>query len=289
MIDESVRPNPYPIYEQIRARGPVSTTRIGFITASHDARAGVLRSDDFVTTSVTSGLPKPLAAVERATRTFMFHPVEPPSLLAVDPPVHTRYRTLVSSVFTARAVAAMRADVQAVADRLLDELEADAAAGRPRRHRRALLLAAAGRDHQRHPRGGRVGAPDRAGVRRAGRAESRLRAEVRAVPRRRERPAGVQPLARRAHRRAAPRARRQPDEQADPGQDVGRRRARRPRTARDRRARARGGLRDDRQPARQRRAAADRAPRPARRTCWPTRPAGPTRPTRCCATSHRCR
>ena len=79
IIDEDVRPNPFPIYEQIRARGPLSTTRIGYITTSHELCGSVLRSDEFVTTSVTSGLPKPLAAVERATRTFMFHPVEPPS------------------------------------------------------------------------------------------------------------------------------------------------------------------------------------------------------------------
>jgi cytochrome P450 len=132
IMDESIRPDPFPLYEQIRARGAVSPTRIGHITASHEIVSAVLRSDDFRTTSSSTAVPPALRWVERATRRVpLFHPVEPPSLLAVDPPEHTRYRTLVSSVFTARAVAAMRPDVQAIADRLLDGLGADAAAGRP--------------------------------------------------------------------------------------------------------------------------------------------------------------
>jgi cytochrome P450 len=131
IADESIRPNPYPLYEQIRARGALSPTRIGHITASHEIVSTVLRSDDFLTTSSSTAVPPALRWIERATRRVpLFHPVEPPSLLAVDPPEHTRYRTLVSSVFTARAVAAMRADVQAIADRLLDELATDSAAGR---------------------------------------------------------------------------------------------------------------------------------------------------------------
>ena len=126
IADESIRPNPFPLYEQIRARGPISPTRIGHITTSHEIVSTVLRSDDFLTTSSSTAVPPPLRWVERATRRVpLFHPVEPPSLLAVDPPEHTRYRTLVSSVFTARAVAAMRTDVQAIADRLLDELGAE--------------------------------------------------------------------------------------------------------------------------------------------------------------------
>jgi cytochrome P450 len=131
IADESIRPNPYPLYEQIRARGALSPTRIGHITASHEIVSTVLRSDDFLTTSSSTAVPPALRWIERPTRRVpLFHPVEPPSLLAVDPPEHTRYRTLVSSVFTARAVAAMRADVQAIADRLLDELATDSAAGR---------------------------------------------------------------------------------------------------------------------------------------------------------------
>jgi cytochrome P450 len=51
-------------------------------------------------------------------------------MLVVEPPDHTRYRRLVSKVFTARAVEQLRPQVQAVADELLDEL-AGTPAGQP--------------------------------------------------------------------------------------------------------------------------------------------------------------
>jgi cytochrome P450 len=125
IADPSVRADPYPVYEQIRAAGELSVTRIGLVSATHSVAHSVLRSDDFRTTSVSSSVLPRLQWIERATRTGALHPLEPPSLLSVNPPAHTRYRTLVSSVFTARAVAAMRDNVKAVADRLLDQLAAE--------------------------------------------------------------------------------------------------------------------------------------------------------------------
>ena len=47
-------------------------------------------------------------------------------MLSVEPPDHTRYRKLVSSVFTTRAVAALRDRVQDTANALLDDLADDA-------------------------------------------------------------------------------------------------------------------------------------------------------------------
>jgi cytochrome P450 len=124
IADPTVREDPYPVYEEIRAGGELNATRLGFISASHAVAHSVLRSDDFRTTSVSSSVLPRLQWIERSTRTGALHPLEPPSLLSVEPPTHTRYRTLVSSVFTARAVAAMRGDIEAVANRLLDELSA---------------------------------------------------------------------------------------------------------------------------------------------------------------------
>ena len=43
-------------------------------------------------------------------------------MLSVEPPEHTRYRKLVSSVFTTRAVAALRDRVEDTANTLLDDL-----------------------------------------------------------------------------------------------------------------------------------------------------------------------
>jgi len=50
------------------------------------------------------------------------HPLEEPSLLSIEPPDHTRYRALVSSVFTARAVTRLSDQVAGTAETLLDEL-----------------------------------------------------------------------------------------------------------------------------------------------------------------------
>ena len=49
-------------------------------------------------------------------------PVDPPSMLAVDPPTHTRYRRMVSRVFTPRAIEGLRGRIQSLATELLDEL-----------------------------------------------------------------------------------------------------------------------------------------------------------------------
>ena len=50
-------------------------------------------------------------------------PLTPPSLLVTEPPDHTRYRKLVTRVFTARAVEGLRVRTQEIADELLDGLD----------------------------------------------------------------------------------------------------------------------------------------------------------------------
>ena len=50
-------------------------------------------------------------------------PLTPPSLLVTEPPDHTRYRKLVSRVFSVRAVERLRARTQEIADTLLDRLD----------------------------------------------------------------------------------------------------------------------------------------------------------------------
>jgi cytochrome P450 len=69
-----------------------------------------------------SNLPAPLRWLERRARDDLLHPLRPPSLLAVEPPEHTRYRKTVSAVFTSRAVAALRDRVEQTAVNLLDQL-----------------------------------------------------------------------------------------------------------------------------------------------------------------------
>jgi hypothetical protein len=126
IADPAVRRNPVEFTEELRALGPIVKCRAVYITVDHKIAYDLLRSDDFGVIAMGSNLPKPLQWVADRTKTGLLHPLEPPSMLSVEPPEHTRYRKLVSSVFTTRAVAALRERVQDTANSLLDSL-ADAA------------------------------------------------------------------------------------------------------------------------------------------------------------------
>ena len=128
--DPAARADPYPIYRQIRQRGPLVKGELMATTASHRMAAGVLRSDAFGVAADPDALPA-LARWLMTRPGRPVGPVNPPSLLAVNPPDHTRYRRLVSKVFTPRAIAALRGRVESIADDLLDRAEYDAAGGHP--------------------------------------------------------------------------------------------------------------------------------------------------------------
>jgi len=123
IIDRAVRDDPYPVQEQVRQGGPLVRGRLTFVTASHAVCGEVLRSPDFAVGGAESALPPAARRLARwAHDPRLLGPIDPPSMLAVEPPAHTRYRRLVAKVFTARAVERLRPDVQALADELLDEL-----------------------------------------------------------------------------------------------------------------------------------------------------------------------
>ncbi|MCB0941256.1 MAG: cytochrome P450 [Mycobacterium sp.] len=122
MADPAVRADPVSFYDEVRPLGPMVRTRVGYLTLDHAVAHDLLRSDDFRVITVGSALRAPLRRLERATRPDLLHPLLPPSLLAVEPPDHTRYRKTVSSVFTTRAVAGLREGVEQTAADLLDGL-----------------------------------------------------------------------------------------------------------------------------------------------------------------------
>ncbi|SEH51105.1 hypothetical protein SAMN04489835_0746 [Mycolicibacterium rutilum] len=122
IADPAVRADPVAFTEELRARGPIVRAAAVHMTVDHKIANDLLRSDDFHVIAMGSNLPKPLQWVANRTRTGLLHPLEPPSMLSVEPPQHTRYRKLVSSVFTTRAVAALKDRVQETAETLLDQL-----------------------------------------------------------------------------------------------------------------------------------------------------------------------
>jgi cytochrome P450 len=122
VADPEVTADPVPFYDEVRALGPLVKARVNYLAADHALASELLRSEDFRVLMLGSNLPAPLRWLERRARDDLLHPLRPPSLLAVEPPEHTRYRKTVSAVFTSRAVAALRDRVEQTAVNLLDQL-----------------------------------------------------------------------------------------------------------------------------------------------------------------------
>ena len=128
IADPEVRADPGTFADELRGRGPLIRGRAALLTVDHAVAHELLRSDDFRVSSLGSTLPKPLRWIVDRTDTGLLHPIEPPSLLSIEPPQHTRMRKLVSSVFTTRAVTQLRDRVEETAVDLLDRLS-DGASG----------------------------------------------------------------------------------------------------------------------------------------------------------------
>src|SRR4051794_38496548 len=123
MNEPGYRDNPFPFYDDVRARGPLVTGRLVTVTASYDVVSDVLRGDDWRAGPDEDIMPAALRRIAIWSRDPRAPgPIAPPSLLVTEPPDHTRYRKLVTKVFTARAVEGMRPQIEAVANNLLDRL-----------------------------------------------------------------------------------------------------------------------------------------------------------------------
>jgi cytochrome P450 len=104
------RRDPYPLYDEVRARGEVvRSPLIGFQTASHRVCREVLRDRRFGVQAE--------GALNRGDGQM--------SLLELDPPDHTRLRRLAAPAFTPHALAGSRNRIEAVVDGLLDALPAE--------------------------------------------------------------------------------------------------------------------------------------------------------------------
>ena len=110
------------VLAEARGREPVLRSRLSYLTVDHAAVREILSSPDF-----RSGRParpdSPLARLLDRTAPRVPHPIEPPSLLATEPPDHTRYRKLVTRVFTVRAVEQQRTRAETIAHELLDAMD----------------------------------------------------------------------------------------------------------------------------------------------------------------------
>lgn len=116
--------DPYSLMEEIRAGGALVRTPFTWISVDHGVCREVLRDKRFgVTGPSAMDLPRPLRTViSRTDDAVAANPVEPPSMVVVDPPEHTRYRQAVAQSFTPRAIDRLGARVVEVTDELIDRL-----------------------------------------------------------------------------------------------------------------------------------------------------------------------
>jgi cytochrome P450 len=125
MLDASAVADPFAHYATIRGQGRLIDNGIVLNTAHHDLAVAILRSTDFGVVGGPGGRPPALFRYAvQAGGPGPHGPVEPPSMLATDPPDHTRYRKLVTRAFSAKAVAALRSRTEEIATELLDRMAA---------------------------------------------------------------------------------------------------------------------------------------------------------------------
>ena len=151
LADPHFMANAYDTYADLRAKGPIS--RVRFVTGADEAEeasgdaAKEQRPEDFFggETFFVTHYDEALATLlddrfsvdprSRMSPEELEQQHEMPeefrlfsrSILALDPPDHTRLRKLVQPSFTGRGMQALRGSIQQIADDLLDQVERDAA------------------------------------------------------------------------------------------------------------------------------------------------------------------
>ena len=122
LVGESGHIDPYRFADQIRQQGRLVRTPYSWVSADHALSRTILRDKRFgSTTPETMELPRVMGPLIRATDLGLPSPAEPPSMLMVDPPEHTRLRHTVSRAFTPRAIAKLRDRVEDVTETVLDK------------------------------------------------------------------------------------------------------------------------------------------------------------------------
>jgi cytochrome P450 len=118
-FDPAFTVDPYPTYATVRAQSPVVHSEIGWFTASYECAAHALRDPRMSSDERHSTMNQELRAQNGGEL-----PVGPmgdmPVMLFMDPPDHTRLRSLVNQAFTPSTVATIRPRTEEVARELLD-------------------------------------------------------------------------------------------------------------------------------------------------------------------------
>ncbi|MCB2116081.1 MAG: cytochrome P450 [Rhodobacteraceae bacterium] len=110
--------NPYPFYDRARAAGPLFFWKdYNLVCATSAAAVGaILRDRRFGREVPAEKLP------EIPPHLAPFYAVEAHSMLELEPPRHTRLRSLVLRAFTSRRIAALGPEIAALSHRLIDAM-----------------------------------------------------------------------------------------------------------------------------------------------------------------------
>ncbi len=117
-----VHEDPYPLYHELRRAEPVHRSPIGFWVLTRHADVLALLRDPRTSRDPRSSERVELLRSSVEVGQLLDEEEAAPSMLFVDPPDHTRLRTLVNKAFTPAAVERLRSRVEAIVGELLDRV-----------------------------------------------------------------------------------------------------------------------------------------------------------------------
>lgn len=119
------RENPYQFFELLREHEPVHQTPFGvYLLTRHADASAIVRDPHLSTNQENSDLYRAFAETNPRPDDDPMEQMNNVVMLFMDPPDHTRLRSLVSKAFTPKMVERLRARVQEVVDERLDAVEA---------------------------------------------------------------------------------------------------------------------------------------------------------------------
>jgi cytochrome P450 len=112
-----------PVLDELRAHGRFYRGRYAWVSTDNATVRALLSNPDVSSGFVPANGGRLSRLQNWSMRDAPLGPLTPPSLLVTEPPDHTRYRKLVSRVFSVRAVERLRGRTQQIATELLDRID----------------------------------------------------------------------------------------------------------------------------------------------------------------------
>lgn len=121
VMDPANRADPYPVYERLRAHGPLQLPEATLtVFASYHDCDQALRHPSSASDRLKSTIAQ--RHLQSAPPGTPQRPFGHPGFLFLDPPDHTRLRKLVSKAFAAKVINELQSDIAALVDGLLDQV-----------------------------------------------------------------------------------------------------------------------------------------------------------------------